>query len=1176
MIAKGRAISHGGNAIGYAMREGKMERMVGRNMVDGDTPADILREFEAVNQHNYRCKNKYLRFEIGIAPQDAAKLKPEDMTRIAYEFARRMGLENHQWIACTHKDTGKPHIHLIANRVGVDGKVFDTTFMSNRSARIAEELSRDMGLTIANEVHRQKPHKEVHADPDRQQAKERLQRIAYSELKGNKTLAGLLHGLERHGVGIEPAKNKQGNAIEQMLISKAQENGWEYVPASELPRDTSEVMVEPWVKEALLRLNPTITPEQADEVIFKIRTHIISAQAHDLITANERFHELVFEKNTYPFGKDGEYIPVKLFDMDDIRMNRYTITNQWMYPMASNLGGKRLDVVMLVNGIPTIVGETKSPVRGCITWGDGAADIQSYEQSIPQMFVTNILNFATEGKAFRYGSIGAPLTKWGPWYEGEIKTEGSLVDVARSFKQMFRTENILDIMRYFSIFATDKRHRKMKIVCRYQQFEGANAIVDRVVAGAPRKGLIWHFQGSGKSLLMVFAAQKLRAHPKLKSPTVVIVDDRRDLESQITADFMNADIPNLASANSKEELIEFFRGDQRKILITTIFKFGDVTECLCNRKNVILMVDEAHRTQEKRLGEKMRVALPEAFFFGLTGTPINRQDHNTFATFGAESDKSGYMSRYSFVDSIKDGATLKLEFEPVPVELKIDKKSLDEEFAAMTDQISPEDKTELVRKTNTEALFTAPNRISRVCEHIVRHFQNSVEPTGLKAQVVVYNRDCCVAYKKEIDTLLGRNDATAIVMHAENDKAGKFKEWKLSKDEEAKLLDRFRDPMDPLKIVIVTSKLLTGFDAPILQCMYLDKPMKDHTLLQAICRTNRVYDDHKTCGLIVDYVGIFDDVAKSLKFDDASLRKVISNINELEKEIPGLIKKCCAHFPKVDRKISGYDGLVAAQQCLPTNDHKDRFAADFRVLSHAWEIVSPNPSLSELKSDYVWLCQVYESIKPVSGKGSLVWKVLGPKTVELVHRHVQTVDIGHNENSLESLVLDADVLTAAISEADAKKKIKEVEQLLTPRLRKKAGDPKFKALADKLEELRDKMAQNLKTSIEFLKELLTIAHDLLNAEQEVEPQDNRQKARAALTELFESVKSTGTPVVVESIVNDIDNQIVSIVRNFNDAFKTITGKREVQQQLRSILWIKYKIKDQEVFDKAYRYIEMYY
>lgn len=210
MIAKGKAIAHGGNAINYALREGKMDAIVGRNMVEGDQPADILREFEMVNQHNYRCTNKYLRFEIGIAPQDRDKLGPDDIGRISRTFADRMSLQNHQWIACTHKDTKNLHIHLIANRIGVDGKVFDTTFMSNRSARIAEEISRDMGLTIANDVHRQKPQQEAYADPAREQAKDKLRQIAYSELRSNMSLENFLHGLERRGVGIEPAKNKQG------------------------------------------------------------------------------------------------------------------------------------------------------------------------------------------------------------------------------------------------------------------------------------------------------------------------------------------------------------------------------------------------------------------------------------------------------------------------------------------------------------------------------------------------------------------------------------------------------------------------------------------------------------------------------------------------------------------------------------------------------------------------------------------------------------------------------------------------------------------------------------------------------------------------------------------------------------------------------------------------------
>lgn len=210
MIGKGKAIAHGGNAINYALREGKLDKIVGRNMIDSNLPSDILREFEMVNQHNYRCKNKYMRYEIGISPQDIDKLKPGDMSKIVRSFANKMGLQNHQWMACTHKDTGKPHIHLIANRIGVDSKVFDTTFMSNRSAQIAEEISREMGLTIANDVRKQKQHQELYTNPTRQQTKEKLQQIAYYQLFKKTSLEGFLHGLEKEGVGIEPAKNKQG------------------------------------------------------------------------------------------------------------------------------------------------------------------------------------------------------------------------------------------------------------------------------------------------------------------------------------------------------------------------------------------------------------------------------------------------------------------------------------------------------------------------------------------------------------------------------------------------------------------------------------------------------------------------------------------------------------------------------------------------------------------------------------------------------------------------------------------------------------------------------------------------------------------------------------------------------------------------------------------------------
>ena len=471
----------------------------------------------------------------------------------------------------------------------------------------------------------------------------------------------------------------EDNTIEQMMLSTLQKNGWKYIPAEELPRMYSDVLVESMVKEALIRLNPEIAedPSRADEVIYKLRTLILSVQPHNLVTQNEIFKKMIFEENSYPFGKDGRMVPIRFFGTmrkEDLALNEYVVTNQWIYPQAE--GGKRLDIVLLINGFPIAIGELKTPVRSAITWLDAAGDISAYEKSIPAMFVTNVFNFATEGKCYRYGSINMPINMWGPWHTATHKSEGSLADVKISVEDMISPKNVMDIFQFFTMFATDKKYRKYKIICRYQQFEGANMIVNRVIAGYPKKGLIWHFQGSGKSLLMVFAAQKLRMIPELKNPTVVIVDDRIDLETQITATFNASDIPNLTSAATKEELLSFFRGDMRKILITTIFKFGEVSGELNPRDNIIVMVDEAHRTQEGDLGEKMRMALPNAFFFGLTGTPINRVDKNTFATFGAEEDRTGYMSRYSFSDSIRDGATLPLHFEPVPVELHVDKEPL--------------------------------------------------------------------------------------------------------------------------------------------------------------------------------------------------------------------------------------------------------------------------------------------------------------------------------------------------------------------------------------------------------------------------------------------------------------------------------------------------------------------
>lgn len=948
--------------------------------------------------------------------------------------------------------------------------------------------------------------------------------------------------------------------------------GWRYLPAAEAPRNPADVMVEAWVREALVRLNPEIAaePNRADEVIYALRACILSVQADGLVRANENFAGWLRGEKTMPFGRNGEHTPVRLIDHENPANNRLVVTNQWTFQAGAV--EKRFDVVFLVNGIPLVIGEAKTPTRAAVTWFDGAFQInQIYEREVPAMFVPNVFSFATEGRCYRYGSVRMPIDMWGPWRDEENQEEGQLHHVKATVQAMLRPEIVLDILQSFTLFATDKKHRRTKVICRYQQYETANRMVARVVAGYPKKGLIWHFQGSGKSLLMVFAAQKLRLHPRLENPTVMIVVDRIDLDTQITATFNAADVPNMVGVATRKELQELLGQDVRKVLITTIHKFGEAGGKLNDRSNIIVMVDEAHRTQEGDLGRRMREALPNAFLFGLTGTPINRADRNTFWAFGADEDEKGYMSRYSFQDSIRDKATLPLHFEAPEVRLKIDRKAIDEAFGAITGALSEQDRDDLAKRAAKMAVLVKnPERVRAVVQHIVSHYQAKVEPNGFKAQVVVFDRECCVLYKQAMDELLGA-EASAVVMHAA---AGDPKEWKThsrNKDEEEKLLDRFRDPADPLKFVIVTSKLLTGFDAPILQAMYLDKPMKDHNLLQAICRTNRTYGQEKTHGLIVDYIGIFDDVARALDFDEKAVQQVITNLDELKKALPLRMQKCIAYFKGVDRTVGGYEGLSAAQQCLPNNETRDRFAEDYSVLGRIWEALSPDPVLGPWQQDYKWLTQVYESVRPPSGNGKLLWHALGAKTVELINENVHLESV---RDDVETLVLDAQVLEDFLKDKDPGKRAREVEIRLVARLRKHLGNPKFTALGERLEKIKERHEQGFLTSLEFLKAMLELAKEVVEAEKQTDPTEERDRAKEALTELFNEAKGKNTHIIVERIVADID-EIVRKVR-FPDWQRTTQGERLVQRELRRTL-LKYKLHtDQELFDKAYGYVRQYY
>lgn len=975
---------------------------------------------------------------------------------------------------------------------------------------------------------------------------------------------------------------KEENTVRDFVRDLVTSVDVQFVPGKDLPRNLGEVMLESQVRAALLRLNPAIAedPSRADEVIYQLRAILISARTspHPVV-ANEEFGSWLTGQKSLPFGPNGEHVTVRLIDFDhpdDASANQWVFSTEVIFRQGRI--EKRFDNVLWCNGFPLVVGEAKSATRPAYTWIDGAAQIHDdYEVNLPQFFVPNVMVYATEGKDFRYGSIGMPVEMWGPWREEEDRSDApvkmGLAVVKEAVEGVLRPAAVLDFLRYFTLFATDKKFRKIKIIARFQQFRATNLMVERVLHGKVKKGLIWHFQGSGKSLLMVFTALKLRGTAGLRKPTVIIVVDRVDLDTQITGTFNAADVPGLVRVDSRAELQQLLAQGTRKVLITTIHKFGEAPGVLNDRDDVISLVDEAHRSQEGDFGQAMRIALPNAFLFGMSGTPINKRDRNTFKWFGSEDDAGGYLSRYTYQDSIRDGATLPLHFEPRLSEIHIDQEALDVAFGELARErgLSEGEKISLSKRAaSIEVLIKAPARIAKIAADIAEHFKTRVDPEGLKAMIVAYDKASCVAYKAELDQHLPP-EASTIVMSKSRDDKPEWSEWTPNAEQTEKFLAAFNDAADPLRIVIVTAKLLTGFDAPILYCQYLDKPLKEHTLLQAITRTNRVYPPNKSHGLIVDYLGIFDDVAKSLAFDEKSVHDVVTNIEELKARVAPAVAAALSFFPGVDRTVGGYEGLIQAQAAIADTATKDAFGLAYSVVSQLWEIVSPDPMLAPFKADYRWLTDVYESVRLPDITGRLVWHALGAKTLELINEHVQ---VQVPQDGVETIVLDAETIADLMHGRRTGVTPQEIERQITARIARHLNNPVFVELGKRLNELRERYAAVQQSSLDFLRELLELARDTVAAEKAINEVPREERGKAALSELFEAVKTEETPIIVENIVSRID-EVVRAVR-FEGWQSTIGGDQEVRKALRQVLYLQFKIRDNDVFEKALGYVKEYY
>lgn len=999
-------------------------------------------------------------------------------------------------------------------------------------------------------------------------------------------------------------ENSLNEKIVQMgVASHISKLGWQFAEDETLGRPFESVFLQDDLIAALEKLNPEIAEvkSRADEVLAKLRAVLLGVRNDGLVASNEEFVAWICGRRTIKYIGTDQDVQVRLIDFDNPSNNILRVTTEATFHIGRE--HRRYDLVLWINGLPLVVGEMKTPVGVNISWLNGATDIHNaYEKKTPEFFVPNVFSFASEGREFRYGAVGQPPELWLNWSStsDEIMPPG-LPNVLRSAELLLTPTMVLDILRNYTLYSSRRTANGallMKVIPRYPQVEAVEAIVARCKDPKRKQGLIWHHQGSGKTFAMAYAAAKLRHQEDLDAPTIVIVLDRLELIQQTESEFKSVGIGAMKTAETKEELRQLIKNDYRGVIITTIFRFSEAG-LLTDRSNVVVMVDEAHRTQEGRLGLDMREALPNAKFIGLTGTPISSEDRNTWAMFGDADDPEGALNHYSVERSIHDGATLPVHVETRLVNFHINSADLEAAFdeLAKEENLSEEQQGKLAAKaSHISVVVRDKDRIDAVCKDIVNHYRTRIAPLGLKAQIVAYDRATCVAYYEAITALLNEGEEATVVMTTLKDDPQEWDRWNIDREQEATIKDRFRDINDPLKFVIVTAKLLTGFDAPIEGVMYLDKPLRAHTLFQAVCRTNRrwtnpITGQQKLHGLIVDYIGLGKELAKALATKPTlNLGQNQEDVEILLGELNAAVAKTMEGFSSIDLSAPVFNQIHDAQQILDTVKKREDFAAQFMKCQGLFEFLWPNTKLRPIEEAYRFLARIYASIAPNKAADLLLWQKLGAKTMEIVHAHLLNVTI--DGDKLDKVAMDAEVLEALRENGlfPAPPKLGqpaptalEVMQRLEARIQARLiTDPThkvWKSLVERLELLRLSRIASASESVEFLRHLLEIARDLLEAEKaddegriaDIKVVDPR---KGALTQIFEEYKPAGVPVVIEGVIESVD-ALVQPVRG--TGWQTSApGDRLVRQELRLILKNSGLPHSGELFDRAYAYIRENY
>ena len=805
--------------------------------------------------------------------------------------------------------------------------------------------------------------------------------------------------------------------LENLCLDWFSENGWEVVHGVDIAPDSSnplrkdykQILIEADLQTAFERLNPHLPVSCFEQVLQKLS----KPESLDLITNNRAFHHMLLEGVPVSYKKEDDWVNDHAFlvDFNHVYQNRFVAINQ--FTIQGTKQPRRPDIICFINGIPFAVLELKSPTDENADIWDAFNQLQTYKEEISDLFVFNEALVVSDGVTARVGSLTANQERFLPWRT--IKNEDDkpalaweLETVVRGF---FDRELFLDYIRFFVLFETDGE-KTIKKIAGYHQFHAVREAIQATIAAAnptgnKKAGVVWHTQGSGKSISMCCYAGKLLQQPSMQNPTLLIVTDRNDLDGQLFETFSNAQEllkQTPVQANNRDELRQLLaERESGGIIFTTVQKFALLDEetehpLLNGRHNIVVMSDEAHRSQyglKAKLSndgtykfgyaKHMRDALKNAAFIGFTGTPISSEDKDTRAVFGE------YVSIYDIQDAVEDGATVPIYYESRLAKLDINKAEI-EELSDQVDEVV-EDEEDVGSREKTkgewsrlEKLVGATPRLKQIAADLVTHFEDRTEATAGKGMIVTMSREICVHLYNEIIAL--RPD-----WHDDDPKKGKIKIVMTGSASDKPLLQphiynkqvkkslekRFKDVNDPLQLVIVRDMWLTGFDAPCTHTMYIDKPMKGHNLMQAIARVNRVFKD-KQGGLVVDYIGIANELKQALKtYTDAkgkgepTLRaeEAYAVLAEKMDAIRGMFAKT---NDQTGLDLSGYETqahrliIPAANYVLSLKDGKKRFLDLVLAVNKAFSLCGTLDEAKTLHKEIAF----YSAIKAVISKHTSV------------------------------------------------------------------------------------------------------------------------------------------------------------------------------------------------------------